>query len=65
MTNKKGHAPAMKNQSLRGKLEVSMICVGAIEWARLKLLRIKECGGSKCKVRKCLPELHVTDAAVC
>ena len=29
-----GYAPAMKNQSLRGELEVSMICVGDIEWVR-------------------------------
>lgn len=47
----------MKNQSLRGKLEVSMICVGAIELGS-KLSRVKECGESKCKVRVFLPEVH-------
>ena len=36
----------MKNQSLRGKLDVSMICVGAIEWVS-KLLWVKECGGKQ------------------
>ena len=62
VTNKTGHAPAMKNQSLRGELEVSMICVGAIEWTRWKLSRVKECGGSKCKMREVLPGVHVIDA---
>ncbi len=39
----------MKNQSLRGKLEVSMVCVGAIEWAR-SCQGVKSVGGGKCKV---------------
>ena len=58
--SQKGHAPAMKNQSLRGKLEVSMICVGAIELGS-NLSRVKECGESKCTVRVFLPGLHVID----
>ena len=57
---KKGHVPAMKNQSLRGKLEVSMICVGAIGVGSM-LSRVNECGGSNCKVRGFLPGLHVID----
>ena len=51
----------MKNQSLRGKLDVSMICIGAIELGS-KLVRVKECGESKCKVSGFLPGPHVMDA---
>ena len=38
-----------------------MICIGAIELGST-LVRVKECGESKCKVSGFLPGPHVMDA---
>lgn len=51
----------MKNQSLRGKLEESVICVGAIERAG-KCQGLRSVGGKQVQMQGFLPEPHVIDS---